>query len=425
MLDLLNLSDVDLELVLNNAYAFPSDIQMQIKLNLHKMIGDRKYLFSKQHSLYRFLLNNVPSCECIENIDAINTQKQYSTLYYMISSYVTDSVFRSNLLNVLSSKCYDLQTFSQCIMLLEKACTGYADRLNIIKNSKEKTSEFNFALEVIEIKIRNLEEVSGIISGEIRTEYFSMLWRILKSLTESMLNGQTSPDIFEEIAATRVLLSRPLQELCYYNETWDRMYFTSYITYLRFENKEFARFINKQTLKFWKDDIIDLLDIISRSDIKGMFDTSKILHTDYVNLKTDIISSYEVNRNTLIWSKDITGEDKENAEAFKTMSLGKIEKLCRFKCSFRLKDELLAFLKKEFPDVKFIKLIWDGIGEKNIRTVIRYNDDYYLLFSDSNDNLFGISQLDSTGSAKLINFSKNDRDTYKVISNFEDFEKGE
>ena len=391
------------------------------------MIGDRAYRFSKQHSLYRFLLNNVPSCECIENIDAINTQKQYSTLYYMISSYVTDSVFRSNLLNALSAKCYDLKTFSQCLMLVENACTGYADRLDILKKPKDKTNEFNFALEVIELKIHNLEEVSGILSGEIRNEYFSMLWRILKSLTETMLNYPVSPDIFEEIAATRVLLSRPLKDLCYYNETWDRMYHTSYITYLRFENKDFASFVNKQTLKFWNDDIIDLLDVVSRSDIRGIFDTSKIIQTDYVNLETNIISSYEVNRNTLIWSKDITGEDKENAEAFKTMTLDMIQKLCRFKtgCSFRLEDESLAFLKKEFSDVKFIKLIWDGVGEKNIRTVIRYNDDYYLLFSDSDDNLFGISQLDSTGSAKLINFSKNDRDTYKVISNFEDFEKGE
>lgn len=429
MIDLLNLSESDLQLVLDNAYAFPSDIQMQIKLNLHKMIGDTKYLFSKENSLYKFLLNNVPSCECISNIDAITTQKEYSTLYYMIKSYVTDSVFRVNLLNALSAKCYDLKTFSECIKSIESACTGYADRLDLIKKPTKNTSnEFNFALEVIWIKIKNLEDVSGILSGEIKTEYFSMLWRILKSLTDNLLNEKTTPDIFEQIAAIRVLLYRPLSELCYYNATWDRLYFTSYLTYLRFENKDFANFVNKQTLKLWEYDIVDLLDIISRADIKGIFDTSKILQTDYANLDTNILSSYEVNRNTLIWSKDITGEDKENAEKFKSITLRQIgEMIPRFisNCSFKLTDSSLAFLKEEFPDIKFIKLIWDGVGEKNIRTVVKYEDSYYILFEDSDNNIFALSQLDSTGSAKLINFSKNDADIYKVVSNFEDFEKGE
>ena len=54
MIDLLNLSESDLQLVLDNAYAFPSDIQMQIKLNLHKMIADTMYLFSKENSHYKF-----------------------------------------------------------------------------------------------------------------------------------------------------------------------------------------------------------------------------------------------------------------------------------------------------------------------------------------------------------------------------------
>lgn len=70
-------------------------------------------------------------------------------------------------------------------------------------------------------------------------------------------------------------------------------------------------------------------------------------------------------------------------------------------------------------------MIWDGVGEKNIRTVVKYEDSYYILFEDSDNNIFALSQLDSTGSAKLINFSKNDADIYKVVSNFEDFEKGE
>ena len=93
MIDLLNLSESDLQLVLDNAYAFPSSIQMQIKLNLHKMIGDKKFYFSRDNSLARYLINNVPSCELVKNIDAITLQKDYSELYYMISSYVTDSVY--------------------------------------------------------------------------------------------------------------------------------------------------------------------------------------------------------------------------------------------------------------------------------------------------------------------------------------------
>ena len=424
-LNLFNLEDRDLKIILDNAYALPSSIQMEIKLNLHKMIGDKKFYFSKDNSLARFLINNVPSCELVKNIDAVTLQKEYSILYHVISSQVTDSLYRSNLLNALSSKCYDLQTFGKAIRDIETACCGFEDRLKLVKGVKE--NEFKFALNVIEIKIHNFEASTSILSGKVRNEYFSLLWNVLKTLTDKLLNSTTNPSIFEQISAVRVLVYKPLSDICYYNATWDRLWYTTYNIYLNFVNSEFAKIINKKTIELWDMDIVDLLGIVSNSDIDEIFDTSKILQTDYISLDTDILKSYQMRNNTLIWSKNITDEDKTEVEKFKNITLNNVESYFpRFidNCTFNLNDESLAFLKKEFPDIKFIKLIWDGVGKKNIRTVIKYEDSYYILFEDYDNNIFALSQLDSTGSVKLINFSKNDTDTYKVISNFEDFERG-
>ena len=434
MIDLLNLSESDLQLVLDNAYAFPSSIQMQIKLNLHKMIGDRKFYFSRDNSLARYLINNVPSCELVKNIDAVTLQKDYSELYYMISSYVTDSVYRANLLNALSEKCYNISTLGKSIMDVENACLGFGDRSKLFntkdgsKRNITKTNALNLALNVIGLKIKNFEITSSMLTKDIHSEYFSIVWKILMKLTDSLVNSASTPEIFKQIGAARVLLCRPLTDICCYNATWDRLYHTSYITYLSFENEEFAKIANKQTIELWDVDIVDLLEIISTSDIDEIFDTTKILQTDYDSLNSNVLTVYQMKDSTLVWAKNITSEDKTEAEKLKYYTIGKIEtRFPAFKdnCSFILSDESLAFLKKEFPDMKFIKLIWDGVGEKNIRTVIKYEDSYYLLFEDSDNNIFALSQLDSTRSAKLINFSKNDTNTYKVVSNFEDFEKGE
>ena len=261
----------------------------------------------------------------------------------------------------------------------------------------------------------------------IRNEYFSIIWDIVLQLTDKLLTNRTTPSIFKQLAATLVLFYKPLAHVCYYKASWDRLWFTAYIQYLDFENTEFAKIINDHTLKLWDCDTNELLSIIATANIDDAFNMSKIIQTDYINLDIDIISKYKSGDNTLIWTSDITDDDKENASEFKNLTLSHISSYFpKFSdnCRFNVSEDSLAFIKKEFPDIKFIKLIWDGIYDKNVRTIVKYDGDYYLLVEDFDRNIYGISQLDSTGSATLINFTKNDRDSYKIVSNFEEFEKG-